>query len=242
MVIIVEKMKRKSNKNEIYKKTLYYRNQIYQMPRTSKARIQEVLDAILALYPDKQIELIYETHFQLLMAVMLSAQTTDKQVNRVTPEFFTLVREPADLKDWTIDRIESYLSRVNFYHNKSANILKTAKILREEFDSIIPDTIEEIITLPWVGIKTAKVVLSHLYDLPYIGVDTHIHRVFNRLKLCNTKTPEETDKWIEKNLWTSQKSQTHHAIVLFGRYMCTARNPRCGECPLAQSCPSKREH
>lgn len=148
MVIIVEKMKRKSNKNEIYKKTLYYRNQIYQMPRTSKARIQEVLDAILALYPDKQIELIYETHFQLLMAVMLSAQTTDKQVNRVTPEFFALVREPADLKDWTIDRIESYLSRVNFYHNKSANILKTAKILREEFDSIIPDTIEEIITLP----------------------------------------------------------------------------------------------
>lgn len=118
------------------------------MPRISKARIQEVLDAILALYPEKQIELVYETPFQLLMAVMLSAQTTDKQVNRVTPEFFALVREPADLKDWTIDRIESYLSRVNFYHNKSANILKTAKILREDFDSFIPDTIEEIITLP----------------------------------------------------------------------------------------------
>ena len=118
------------------------------MPRTSKARIQEVLTAILEIYPDKQIELNYETPFQLLIAVMLSAQTTDKQVNRVTPEFFALVREPEDLKGWNIERIESYLSRVNFYHNKSANILKTAKILREEFNNIIPDTIEEIITLP----------------------------------------------------------------------------------------------
>ena len=118
------------------------------MPRTSKARIQEVLTAILALYPDKQIELIYETPFQLLIAVILSAQTTDKQVNRITPAFFALVREPEDLKGWNIERIESYLSRVNFYHNKSANILKTAKILREEFNNIIPDTIEEIITLP----------------------------------------------------------------------------------------------
>ena len=100
------------------------------MPRTSKARIQEVLTAILALYPDKQIELIYETPFQLLIAVMLSAQTTDKQVNKVTPEFFALVREPEDLIDWDIEKIESYLSRVNFYHNKCANILKAAAILR----------------------------------------------------------------------------------------------------------------
>ena len=118
------------------------------MPRTSKARIQEVLTAILEIYPDKQIELIYETPFQLLIAVMLSAQTTDKQVNRVTPEFFALVHEPEDLKDWDIERIEGYLSRVNFYHNKSAHILKTAKILREEFDSVIPDTLNKIITLP----------------------------------------------------------------------------------------------
>ena len=241
MVLMVKKLQIKSNGSEnLQNIPIIIRNSM--LPRTSKARIQEVLTAILALYPDKQIELIYETPFQLLIAVMLSAQTTDKQVNKVTPEFFALVREPENLIGWDIKKIESYLSRVNFYHNKCANILKTAAILRWEFDSVIPKTIEKIITLPWVGIKTAKVVLSHLYDLPYIGVDTHIHRVFNRLKLCKTKTPEETDKWIEKHLWESQKSQTHHAIVLFGRYMCTARNPRCYECSLASSCPSKREY
>lgn len=118
------------------------------MPRLTKDARNHILQTILALYPDKQIELTYETPFQLLVAVMLSAQTTDKQVNRVTPEFFALVREPDDLIDWDIERIESYLSRVNFYHNKCANILKSAAILREKHQGLIPRTLPEMVELP----------------------------------------------------------------------------------------------
>lgn len=185
-------------------------------------------EAIIALYWDTKIELDYETPFQLLVAVILSAQTTDKQVNRVTPPLFARIREAADMKDITIEAIEDMLQYINFFRNKSRFIRETGIILAQKYRGIIPNDIDILQTLPWVGIKTAKVVLSVLYDAPYVGVDTHIHRVVNMFGIVNTKNPLETDIVLEKILDEDMKRRLHHPLVLFGRYHATARNPKCG--------------
>lgn len=190
---------------------------------------RDFLEAIISLYSDQKIELIYETPFQLLVAVILSAQTTDKQVNRVTPAFFTRIREPKDVMSLSLSEIEWYLKHINFFRNKSRFIKDSGTILHEKHHGIIPRDIDTLISLPWVGIKTAKVVLSVLYDAPYVGVDTHIHRVMNMFGIVHTKTPEETDKKLEKLFDDDLKKRLHHPLVLFWRYHATARNPKCGK-------------
>jgi endonuclease-3 len=128
------------------------------------------------------------------------------------------------------------LRSLNYYRVKTRHIFETAEKLVSEYHGVIPHTLKDLLTLPGVGIKTAKVILSHLYDAPHIGVDTHIHRVMNRMGIVKTKTPEETDKKIEKLLTDTQKRTMHHAIVLFGRYVCTARKCRCSETSLKKWC------
>lgn len=202
------------------------------------SELDRILLVIAREYPDIRTELDYDTPFQFLVAVMLSAQTTDKQVNKVTPPYFALVRSPEDALRVTPDETERLLSGVNYFKTKAKHVRMTADILVRVFRSDIPRTLQEIQTLPGVGIKTAKVVLSVLYDLPYVGVDTHVHRVLNRLKVVKTKTPEETDRAVEKKFTTAQKIGSHHPLVLFGRYRCLARKPRCSDCPLREECPS----
>ncbi len=202
----------------------------------TKARTTHIFDPIIALYGGKKIELNYETPFQLLMAVILSAQTTDKQVNKITPPFFKKIKEARDITEMSLEEIESHLKYVNFFRNKSRFIKETGTILADKYGGIIPNDLELLQTFPWIGIKTAKVVLSILYDMPYIGVDTHIHRVMNRVWIVKTKTPEQTDREIDKIFDTQRKKKIHHPLVLFGRYHCTARRPKCESCPIANDC------
>lgn len=207
----------------------------------NKTRLDSILSTVSAEYPDIRTELDYETPFQFLVAVMLSAQTTDKQVNKVTPPYFARVRTPEDALRIPLEETERLLSGVNYFKTKSKHVRLAAEKLVLGFGSSIPKTVPEMLSLPGVGIKTAKVVLSVLYGLPYVGVDTHVHRVLNRLAVVKTKTPEETDRVVEKRFTPEQKIGSHHPLVLFGRYRCLARNPRCGDCPLGEYCPSKKK-
>lgn len=196
----------------------------------------DILEPIIIEYGGNKIELNYETPFQLLCAVILSAQTTDKQVNRITPPFFAIVRESKEVIDLSIEEIEEHLKYVNFFHNKSRFIKETGTILARDYGGIIPDDLALIQTFPGIGIKTAKVILAVLYDRPYVGVDTHIHRVMNRLGIVDTKTPQQTDREIERIFDTETKRRLHHPLVLFGRYQCTARRPKCETCKLRSYC------
>lgn len=202
----------------------------------NKTTYKRALAPIIELYKDRRIELDYETPFQLLCAVVLSAQTTDKQVNRVTPPLFARVKSSKDILTLSIEEIEDYLKNINFFRNKSRFIYETGRILTEKYNGEIPDTLDELVALPGVGIKTAKVVLSVLHDMPYVAVDTHIHRVANRIGIVHTKTPEQTDRALDTLLDTKTKKKLHHPMVLFGRYHCTARAPKCKTCPVAKVC------
>lgn len=203
---------------------------------TPKERLSVLLAHALSLYPDRRIELDYETPFQMLVAVQLSAQTTDKQVNKVTAEFFGRVREPRDVLKMGLARFTQLVRRVNYFNNKARNIFAAAKMLEGELGGRIPDTLTGILELPGVGVKTAKVMLHQLYGIPLVGVDTHIHRVLNRVGVVTTKTPEETDRAVERIFTTEQKDRAHHALVLFGRYHCLARAPKCDGCGARQAC------
>lgn len=188
------------------------------------------------MYPGAVTELQYETEFQLLVAIIMSAQTTDKQVNKVNTLFFKKLKTPEDAILLWEEKIKSYIKSVSFFNNKAKNIFNTAKLLVEKYDSHIPNTLETLMTLPWVGVKTAKVFLSIVYNAPYLAVDTHVHRVLNRLWLVNTKTPLETDKAVEKIFTQNDNAFLHHTLILFWRYHCTARNPKCSICHLRNVC------
>jgi endonuclease-3 len=209
--------------------------------RIDKKDWWSILNPITTEYGGKKIELNYDTPFQLLCAVILSAQTTDKQVNRITPPFFLRVREPHDIIDMSLEEIEEHLKYVNFFRNKSRFIKETGTILATKHGGILPNDLKLIQTFPGIGVKTAKVVLSVLYDMPYVWVDTHIHRVMNRLWVVTTKTPEQTDKELDKIFDTEIKRIIHHPIVLFGRYHCIARKPKCDTCPIAKDCKYNQE-
>lgn len=163
----------------------------------TKKQIALILSAIADMYPDIRTELVYETPFQFMIAVILSAQTTDKQVNRTTKPLFERVREPEDLLKFSPEEIERYVRSVNFYRNKARFIRGCAEKLVKEFAGVIPNDLRVLQTFPGIGIKTAKVVLSVLHDMPYVGVDTHVHRVTNRIGIVKTKTPIETDRELD---------------------------------------------
>lgn len=206
------------------------------MKLKTKKEIETVFNLIFSLYPEIKTELNYSTPFQFLVAVMLSAQTTDKQVNIATYKLFEIVKAPEDLLKLDLDKIEDYIKSINYYKTKAKSIYNSAKILVSVFDSVIPNDLVLLQTLPWVWIKTAKVVLGVLYDAPYIWVDTHIHRICNRIWICSTKNPEETDKFLDKNINHDLKKKIHHALVLFWRYNCIARNPKCENCIIKNDC------
>ena len=208
----------------------------------AKKDISSVIQEIVSQYWGRKIELNYSTPFQLLMAVILSAQTTDKQVNKITPPFFAHVREAHDIIDMPLEEIMWYLKYVNFFRNKSRYIKETGVRLANEYQGIIPNDLILLQTFPGIGIKTAKVILSVLYDMPYVGVDTHIHRVMNRIGIVSTQTPEQTDKVIEWFFTEEEKKIFHHPCVLFGRYICNARKPKCEVCTLKKWCAYYRAH
>jgi endonuclease-3 len=188
------------------------------------------------MFPDAETELYYNNEFQLLIAILMSAQATDKQVNKVNRNFFNFLKTPQDGIDMWAEEIKEFIDSISFYNNKSENIVKTCHLIINEYDSKIPKTIEELIKLNWVWIKTAKVFLAVTEDAPYIWVDTHVHRVLNRLGLVNTKSPNETDKKISSGFTKDNHSMLHNTLVLFWRYQCVARKPKCETCPFQEKC------
>jgi len=188
------------------------------------------------MFPNAKTELYYNNEFQLLIAILMSAQATDKQVNIINRNFFNFLKEPKDWLELWIEEITEFINSVSFFNNKAKNIYNTCKILFEEYNWKIPKTIEELIKLPWVWIKTAKVFLAVVEDAPYIWVDTHVHRVLNRLGIVKTKTPLQTDAVISKLFTKQNHSMLHNSLVLFWRYHCIARKPKCEICKLQKIC------
>lgn len=206
------------------------------MKKLSPARLRQIFEYLHSLYPNADTELNYENGFQLLIAVMMSAQTTDKQVNKVTDSLFKKIKKPEDVLAMGLEKFEHAIKSIGLYKTKAKNVYATSAILSAR-GGIIPATEAELVQLPGVGEKTAKVVLHVLYDQPVIAVDTHVHRVCNRLGIVATKHPLQTSKLLETAIPNKYKQIAHHCIILFGRYVCTARNPKCQDCKLSKLCP-----
>lgn len=202
----------------------------------NKREIKDVIDILLKLYPDAKAELNYSTSFELLIATILSAQCTDVQVNKTTEKLFKGYNTPEDYLNLTEEELGKMIRSCGFYKTKSKNILATSKLIMEKFNGQVPDTLEELITLPGVGRKTANVVLSNAFGKPAIAVDTHVFRVSNRIGLADSKDVLDTEKDLMDNIDKQIWSKAHHLLIFHGRRICKARKPLCEKCPLTGYC------
>ena len=202
----------------------------------NKQELEQFCEALHELYPDPKCELVWENPWQLIMAIILSAQSTDKNVNRITPELFKAVPTPKKAIELGEDGVKPYVKSINYFNNKTRSIVAWAQKLLDEYNGKIPTDFDTLTTLPGIGRKTASVFLNVAYHKPYIGVDTHVFRLANRLKLCTGKTPAEVQEKLEKIVPEKYKTGFALALVLLGRYICQARKPRCGECPIYHIC------
>lgn len=201
-----------------------------------KKEIKIIVDKLIETYPDAECELKYETPFQLLIATVLSAQTTDKKVNEVTKKLFKDYGTLDKFLTLSEEELQDIIKVIGLYKTKSRNIVALCKVLRDNFNGEVPKTRDELVTLPGVGRKTANVVISNCFGVQAFAVDVHVFRVSNRIGLANASTPEKTEldlmKNIDENLWTI----CHHTIIFHGRRCCTARNPKCEECTIKDYC------
>lgn len=181
-------------------------------------------------------ELEYDSVFHLLVAVVLSAQATDKSVNLATRAFFPERRTPQDFLDWGVENLERATKSIGLYRNKSKAIIALCHKLISDFNGEVPPDLESLLTLPGVGVKTAKVVLNVGFGKPVVAVDTHIFRVANRTGLATADTPERVGELLEKKTPKQYLKDAHHYLLLHGRYTCTARNPHCDSCVIAPYC------
>lgn len=204
---------------------------------TIRERYQKVLGWFEENVPDPATELRYDSPFHLLLAVILSAQCTDKRVNMVTPPLFEAFPTPADLAAATEQQIYSFIKSVTFPNNKTRHLLRAARVLVEEFDGVMPSDIDNLMKLPGVGRKTANVMLAVVWNKAAMAVDTHVFRVSNRIGLThNSKTPLATEKTLMKYIPADKVSRAHHWLILHGRYVCKARKPDCLNCGISAFC------
>lgn len=204
---------------------------------TTKERYQGVIEWFRENMPTAQTELHYSNPYQLLVAVILSAQCTDKRVNIVTPALFEAFPTPDALAAATPDEVFPYIKSVTFPNNKTKSLIGMARRLVENFGGEVPSDIDSLVTLPGVGRKTANVILSVVYDKPAMAVDTHVFRVSNRIGLTkDSPNPYATEKTLVKNIPEEFVATAHHWLILHGRYVCTARNPHCDECGITAYC------
>ncbi|CUU45830.1 endonuclease III [Clostridium beijerinckii] len=201
-----------------------------------KARTKKIVDILKETYPDAKCELNYETPLQLLIATILSAQTTDKKVNEVTKDLFRDYPDLDSLLTLTNEELEERIKQIGLYRNKSKNLILMFNQLKEKFNGEVPKTMEEITSLAGAGRKTANVVLSNAFNMPSIAVDTHVFRVSNRLKLADSENVLEVEKQLQKELPKKEWTLMHHLLIFHGRRCCSARNPKCGECPIKDLC------
>lgn len=187
--------------------------------------------------PDAETELNYGNPYELLVAVILSAQCTDKRINQVTPALFERFPEPESLAASTSDEVFTYIRSVSYPNNKAKHLVGMAQKLISEFGGVVPEKVEDLVKLPGVGRKTANVISSVVYNKPAMAVDTHVFRVANRIGLTyNAKTPLASEKQLVKHLPEDTIAVAHHWLILHGRYICLARRPKCEECPITHFC------
>ncbi len=204
---------------------------------TRKERFEKVIEYFSIHHPIAETELKYENPYQLLVAVILSAQCTDKRVNMVTPKLFKAFPVPEVMAVANSEEVFQYIRSISYPNNKAKHLVGMASMLVNEFKGIVPSEINELVKMPGVGRKTANVIASVVYDKPAMAVDTHVFRVSNRLGLTtNSKTPLETEKQLIKYIPKNKVAIAHHWLILHGRYVCVARNPKCAECELKQFC------
>jgi endonuclease-3 len=202
---------------------------------TSK-RCRAIFERLRAANPDPRSELGHETPFELLVAVVLSAQATDKGVNKATAKLFPVANTPAAIAALDVDGLIPYVQAIGLFRNKAKNIVALSRILLREHGGEVPADREALEKLPGVGRKTANVVLNVAFGQPTIAVDTHIFRVANRMGLAPGKNPDEVERKLVKFVPEEFRQHAHHWLILHGRYVCVARKPDCGACPLRDLC------
>ena len=200
-------------------------------------KTEEVLNGLDELFPDAHCELEHRNHYEMAVAVVLSAQTTDASVNRVTPALFERYPDAAALADGTLSEIERCIASLGLYRNKAKAIQGMAKGITERFGGKVPDNMEDLVSLPGVGRKCANVIMSECYGVPALAVDTHVSRVSRRLGLAKPEdsllqVEQKLKRKIPKDRWI----RSHHQMIFFGRYLCHARNPECEHCPFQGKC------
>jgi endonuclease-3 len=202
-----------------------------------KERYSGILQYFAQHHPQAETELAYSNPFELLVAVILSAQCTDKRVNMTTPALFKRFPDAETMADSSVDEIFSYIKSISYPNNKAKHLKGMAEILMSNFNGEVPATVEALQTLPGVGRKTANVVTSVVFNQPSMAVDTHVYRVSARLGLTTAaKNPLQAEKQLMKYIPTHQVAVAHHWLILHGRYVCLARSPKCNSCPLTAWC------
>ena len=208
----------------------------------TKKSVEEIVKILLEVYPDSTPALKFSTPFELLIAVVLSAQCTDERVNKITARIFPRLNTPEKMGALTQEQMEQEIRDCGLYRAKAKNLLATCKMLVEEFDSTVPDKIETLMKLPGVGKKTANVIASIIYNVPAIAVDTHVFRVSHRLGMAKGVDPLATEKELQKAIPMEKWSDAHHWFIWHGRLICKARKPLCSECVLLEECPFKEKN
>lgn len=203
---------------------------------TNKEKALIILEDV---YKNAGPELKFNSVFELLVSVILSAQCTDMRVNKVTEKLFANFNTPEAIAAMDTEELEKYIKSCGLYKNKAKNIKETAKALLERFNGKVPQTREELMSLPGVGRKTANVILSVGYGKPAFAVDTHVFRVADRIGLADAKTPEDTEKQVTALIPEDKWGRAHHWLIHHGRRICHAQNPECEECPLKECCKKR---
>lgn len=205
----------------------------------NKDKRYEILSRLRANDPNPTTELDFTSPFELLIAVLLSAQATDVSVNKATAKLFPIARTPDDMLKLGVDGVKQHIKTIGLFNSKAENTIKTCRILVEQHNSRVPESREALEALPGVGRKTANVVLNTAFGWPTIAVDTHIYRVSNRTKLAMGKTVDDVEQKLLKVVPKEFKLDVHHWLILHGRYICTARKPKCGACLIEDLCEFK---
>lgn len=209
----------------------------------SPAEIRDAIKVMRQTFPDAGTTIIADTNYHFLLATILSAQSTDQSVNEVTPALFARFSLPADLASVEPAEVEPYIHRLGLYRNKAKYLVQTSRQLVTDFNGEVPHTLKELMSLPGVGRKVADVVLAERFNIPAFPVDTHVSRVARRLRMVD---PQASVLAIEKKLMEvippAHWLDAHHSMIFWGRYMCTAKNPRCAECPLLSICATGQDN
>lgn len=203
---------------------------------TLAEKAKKVLDILEKEYPDAKVALNFETPLELLIATILSAQCTDERVNKTTPAIFKRFKKAKDYSEVDIQELEGYISSINFFRNKAKNIQACCKKIVDEFRGEIPDTLEELITLPGVGRKTANIVLGSAFGKDAIAVDTHVKRVSNRIGLSFSQDPDKIEEELCKTIPQKRWTKATNLLILHGRRICTAKNPQHDVCKVRDYC------